>query len=350
MHKPRTRPSSLPGVRAGILALLLLALLPLLAAAPASAPAPAAPGPEGAALALLPSSAALVIWADYSALRRSDLVAGMEARIDSLPEAAEHYRDFVRETGLDPRQDTDQILLSVSSLDRSAGDGFLVVARGRFASSRLPESAAAKGGSLTTTSRGIRVWSSREKGGPGEARTQGETNIALARIGDGILLFGSEDEVLRAAGVASGADSPAVRDPRLKDLLAGVQHRAPFWAVLNSRGLAERISSEMAGGNGELNPGSALSAVESVRLMGWLGKDLDLRVVAEAKDRESAGLLGDLCRGLVAGAKLSARESDPELLGILQETNIVENGREVEIKTRIPGSRLRPPAAPSPEP
>src|SRR5262245_16816929 len=55
-------------------------------------------------LALLPSSAELVVSLDTFALRKSDLVAEMEKRFDSIPEAAENYRRFVQETGIDPRQ------------------------------------------------------------------------------------------------------------------------------------------------------------------------------------------------------------------------------------------------------
>jgi hypothetical protein len=52
----------------------------------------------------------------------------------------------VQETGIDPRQDTDRILMSLPrQVDAGAASGFLIVAEGRFGSSRLVDMAARRG-------------------------------------------------------------------------------------------------------------------------------------------------------------------------------------------------------------
>jgi len=295
------------------------------------------------ALSLLPASADLVVWVDYFALRKSDLVAEMEARIDSIPEAADHYRQFVRETGLDPRQDTDQVLISLRSAAGTGGSGFLLIAQGRFAGSRILETAAEKGGTLITPREGVRIWTSRQEPGGSSDPSPEKSVVALAQPDETTLLFGQESEVLRAADVVTGAKRPETKESRFRDLLAGVDRKAPVWAVLNSESLANQVSSEIARSNSDWKPGKAMASVNSVRMACWAGRDLDMKIQVEAKDRESAGLLGDLFRGAVAAGKLAAKDNDPELLKTLQELSIAEEGTGIEIRVRIPGWRLRPP-------
>ena len=344
MPKSLTHRSRLPRT-IGILAASLALALPWLLPSPASA----SRSPEMHALSLLPASADLVVWVDYFALRKSDLVAEMESRFDSIPEMAEHYRQFVRETGLDPRQDTDQVLISLRSASDAGDSGFLLIAQGRFAGSRILETAAEKGGTLLSPREGLRIWTSREKPrGSGDPSPE-KSIVALAQPDETTLLFGQESEVLRAADVVTGAKGPETKEPRFRDLLAGADRKAPVWAVLNSESLANQVSSEIARSNSDWKPGGAIASVKSVRMACWAGKDLDMKIQVEAKDSESAGLLGDLFRGAVAAGKLSAKDTDPELLKTLQEMTIAEEGTGIDIRVRIPGSRLRPPegAAPS---
>jgi hypothetical protein len=332
--------------------------LALLAAACCALPIAAAPQPAvpltaesapGAALTLLPSYADLVIWVDYFALRKSDLVAAAESRIDALPDAADNYRRFVQETGLDPRQDTDQVLMSLQQADGAGGAGFLLVAKGRYAASHLVDAAAAKGGTVTTTPKGIKIWTSRGAGGAADNPSGHATIMALAQTDGSTLLFGSEEEVQRAANVAIRAKSPAAQDRRFRELLTGVDRKAPVWAILNSGSLAQRISSSLGSSGGDGGPASVMASVDSVRMMAWVGKDVDLKVEVAAKDAETAAQLGDVFRGMVAAGKLAAKDHDPELVRILQEMTVAESGKEVEVKARIPGSRLRIPETGAPQ-
>ena len=165
--------------------------------------------------------------------------------------------------------------------------------------------------------------------------------MALAQPDETTLLFGQESEVLRALDIATGAKPPETKEPRFRDLLAGADRKAPVWAVLNSESLAAQVSSEIARSNSDWKPGGAIASVESVRMACWAGKDLEMKIQVEAKDTESAALLGDLFRGAVAAGKLAAKDSDPELLKTLQELTIAEDGNGIDIRVRIPGSRIR---------
>jgi hypothetical protein len=338
----RALPFPLPCLLAGSLA-ALLAAASFLPAVAGRAPLTESESSRLIALSLLPPSPDLVVWADYFALRKSDVVADLESRLDAVPEAAENYRRFVQETGLDPRQDTDQIMLSLGGTEEAGGNGFLLVARGRFAGGHLVDAAAAKGGSVITMPRvGVRIWTSGQgKSGPGAAAAEANT-MALAQPDGNTLLFGSQGEVERAALVAVRAKSPSARGVRFGELLSGADTKAPLWAILNSVSLARRISSEVSRTHPDLNGVGALQSVSAVRLSAWAGKDVDLKVRIDARDQESAGLLADLLRGMLAAGKLAAKDNDPELVGILQDVSLLETGKEVEIKARIPASRLRP--------
>ena len=195
---------------------------------------------------------------------------------------------------------------------------------------------------ITTPRGGVRIWTSRQdKGEPGDAAPEGNI-IALAQPDGNTLLFGSQGEVTRAAQVAVRAKSPSARGGRFGELLSGVDAKAPLWAILNSVSLARRVSSEVSRTHPDLEPAGALQSVNSVSLSAWVGKDIDLKARIEARDRESAGLLADLLRGMVAAGKLAAKDNDPELVGILQDVSLLETGKGVEVKARIPASRLRP--------
>ncbi|MCI0567591.1 MAG: hypothetical protein L0Z52_05255 [Acidobacteria bacterium] len=293
-------------------------------------------------LALLPGSAEFVVSLDTFALRKSDLVAEMEKHFDSIPEAAENYRRFVQESGIDPRQDTDQVLLAMRHVDGRAQAGFLIVAQGRFVSSRLVDAAAEKGGKTVVLEDGTKIWTSQpapSDTGASSAPASGK-NIALAQPDPEILLFGEQSEVERVLEVLSGRLAPEPKDAKLRDLLSGVDRRAPAWAILNSSALAARLSAEVGQNSQEWKPGSAISKVESVTLMAWVGKDVDFKARVATKDSETAELVADMVRGALAAGKLAAKDQDPELLKILQDTKLTQDGTTLELEARIPSSRF----------
>jgi hypothetical protein len=287
-------------------------------------------------LALLPSSAEFVMSLDTFALRKSDLVAEMEKRFDSIPEAAENYRRFVQETGIDPRQDTDRILMSLRHADPGADDGFLLIAEGRFGASRLVDMAAEKGGTVVTTEGGARIWISSE---PGE----GGSVHALAQPSPDLILFGHQAEVRRALDILERRAAPEAKSGKLKDLIAGVDRRAPAWAILNSSVLANKLSQEIGRSGADWDPGAAITKVDSVTLMGWVGKDVDVKLRVAARDGETAALLADVVRGALAAGKLAAKDHDAELLKILQQTSLVQEGTTLEMEASIPASRFQLP-------
>ncbi len=287
-------------------------------------------------LALLPSSAEFVLSLDTFALRKSDLVAEMEKRFDSIPEAAENYRRFVQETGIDPRQDTDRVLMSLRQADAGLDSGFLIVAEGRFGSSRLVDTAAEKGGTIVTTEDGTRMWTSRGENGEGGVH-------ALAQPGPDMILFGHESEVRRALDILAHRTAPEVKSSKLKDLIAGVDRRAPAWAILNSSALASKLSQEIGRSGADWDPGAALSKVDSVTVMGWVGKDVDVKLRVSTHDGETASLLADVVRGALAAGKLAAKDRDAGLLKILQETSLVQEGTTLEMEASIPASRFQLP-------
>jgi len=288
-------------------------------------------------LALLPGNAEFVVSLDTFALRKSDLVAEMEKHFDSIPEAAENYRRFVQESGIDPRQDTDQVLLAMRHVDGRAESGFLLLAQGRFDSSRLVDAAAEKGGKIVQLPDGTKIWTS--QAGAEESAAQGKT-VALAQPDPGTLLFGEQSEVVRVLDVLSGKLAPEPKETKLRDLLSSVDRRAPAWAILNSAALAGRLSAEVGQTSQDWKPGSAISKVESVTLMGWIGKDVDLKARISAKDAETADLVADMVRGALAAGKLAAQDRDPELLKILQDTHLTQEGATLELQARIPSSRF----------
>jgi hypothetical protein len=300
-------------------------------------------GAEFRSLALVPADSEFVFCVDVFSARKSDLVADLESRFDSVPEAAETYRRFVGETGLDPRQDIDQLVLAGRGVEKGSDPALLIVATGRFGPTRLVEALAEKGEGRVEEVAGTRVWtwSADPSGDAGDPPPGEWRKTALVQADEETILFGEASVVLRALEVVKKIRPPQPKEAKLREMLASVDRRAPVWAVFHSSALARKVSDELGRSTPEWNPGAALSAVENVRLMAWLGREVDLKVQVGARDAESAGLLADLVRGTLAAGKLAAKDKDPELLRILRETTVLETGTEIEIRARIPAPRFQ---------
>jgi hypothetical protein len=201
----------------------------------ADAAAAALPPPvDDDLLALAPASPDLVLWADMAALRRSSLWDSLKI----LTEDTEGDR-AQRFAGIDPWQETDQILVTATH-GRSGELDFLMLIRGRFDAPRLLDS-------YVKANAGARI----EIKGHAGVRTPGYCAVAVTGR---TFAIGPEPLVTEVLALAGGTGSSLRGSTAFKDLAldTGAIGRLRF-----RRGIAalERI----AGVDASLSADSAVS-------------------------------------------------------------------------------------------
>jgi hypothetical protein len=82
------------------------------------------------ALAMMPSDAHSVLYADVAALRQTPFVAGLREWAPTPQEVDREYAQFLRDTGFDYERDLDRIAIAL--IRRAQTTTYLVVADGRF--------------------------------------------------------------------------------------------------------------------------------------------------------------------------------------------------------------------------
>jgi hypothetical protein len=82
------------------------------------------------ALAIMPSDAHAVLYADVAALRQTPFVAGLRDWAPTPQEVDPEYAQFLRDTGFDYERDLDRIAIAL--IRRSQNPAYLVIADGRF--------------------------------------------------------------------------------------------------------------------------------------------------------------------------------------------------------------------------
>jgi hypothetical protein len=103
--------------------------------------------PREEALALMPTDASAVLFADFGELRRAPFIAQLYAWVPK-PQADADYAQFVKETGFDYERDLDRVAIAVEKRDQDSA--VFAVVDGKFDRQKI-SAFAKKGGTAATT-------------------------------------------------------------------------------------------------------------------------------------------------------------------------------------------------------
>jgi hypothetical protein len=273
-------------------------------------------------LKYVPSSAALVAFADVHQVMTSDTRQRLR---HALPDMPDGQHEFQNQTGIDIERDIDRVVAFVGQRmveGRSVPAEGMVLARGRFDQVRIEALVREHGGVVEDYKGGRIISVSPDVPDPPTVKSA----IALAFLEPGLVAVGTRDMVRGAVDLKDGGASVTTNDEmmvRVKDV-----DRADAWAVgrfdlLTSQA---KLPTEIAN---RLPPITWFSASSSVN-GGFRGV---LR--AEARDDEAAKNLRDVVRGFMALAKMQAG-SRPEFQGVLQSLQLNGSGRTVAISFDLP--------------
>jgi hypothetical protein len=290
-------------------------------------------------LALVPADAATVAMLRWSDLRSSSLGAQIFAQMDGVSTDGDASR-FLRDTGLNPREDIDTMVLSMTR-GSEGSDDVLVVFEGRFDPTRIGSALVSRHAVLQKGPNGsyYRL--------PAESSDHGRPG-AVALVNPGLMLAGSESAVGAALGrKESGGAGGLMAGQGLGKQLSRVDPGASAWALVDLTRLpaAALGASRPSTGSDDDASRAVLGAMKSVSLVALQatvhGDSVDVSAFGLTGDAENRSLLQDSLRGVLAMWRLAIQDKSPDLVSVLRGFRIEDDGEGVSIKGTLPGSFFR---------
>ncbi|HSB62997.1 MAG TPA: hypothetical protein VLJ18_02480 [Thermoanaerobaculia bacterium] len=332
-----------------------LAVLPSALAFAALLALPAAATGGDDALALVPADAASVGVIHVADLRTSPLAARVFSDTDHLTVDGDAAH-FLAEAHLNPKEDVDTVVAAGSPKGAGGSAGWgLVLFEGRFDPAALSAAIAARGAIRKSTPAGD-YFLLPEKGAHASRHEQG----AIAFASEHLVIAGNEASVVAALAQRSAGGTAFRSGAGLGRHLGRIDSGASAWALVDvtrlpvgerSNGL--HASRTVDGKDVEVKARSghedaALTVVSSMKSVSLLalqatakGDALKLAATGLVSDDETAGLMEDALRGVLAAWRLAAQEKSPETVSMIRKFSVTRDKSTVSISGTLPGSAVR---------
>jgi hypothetical protein len=293
------------------------------------------------ALALVPADAASVGVIHVADLRTSPLAARVFSDTDKLTVDGDAAR-FLGEARLNPKEDVDTVVAAGSprSAGGSAGWG-LVLFEGRFDPAALSAAIAARGAVKKTTPAGD-YFLLPAKG----TETVEHEPGAIAFASRHLVIAGNESSVVTALAQRAAGGTAFRSGAGLGRHLGRIDSGASAWALVDVARLpvSEKARRAQVSASGD----AATSLVASMKSVSLLtlqatakGDALKLAASGVANDDETAGLMEDALRGVLAAWRLAAQEKSPDTVAVLRKFTVSRDKSTVSISGTLPGSAVR---------
>lgn len=304
---------------------------------------PAAARSGDDALALVPTDAASVGVVHISDLRTSPLAARLFSDTDHITVGGD-AQQFLEEAHLNLKEDVD-LLVAAGSPKSATGESAwgLVIFEGRFDPAALSAALVGRGGTKKSTPSGdYYLVPDRHADGHGG----GPAAIAFASTH--LVIAGSEPAVAAALAQRSTGGTGFASGSGLGRQLSRIDTGSSAWALVDftripGKDSALRRSEVKVTGNNE-----AVALVSSIKNVQFLalqatakGDALKLAATGVVSDDETAGLMEDALRGVLAAWRLAAQEKSPETVAMLRKFTISHDSGTVSISGTLPGSAVR---------
>jgi hypothetical protein len=319
-------------------------------------PAAARSGSDDA-LSLVPTDAASVGVIHVADLRSSPLAARLFSDTDHISVAgdAQYFLDKAR---LNPKEDVDLVVAAGSPKGAGGSDGWgLVLFEGRFDPARLSAALVERGATKKSTPAGEYLLLKNENA---DAPSRGNDPAGIAFASTHLVIAGSESAVVTALAQRSAGGTGFTSGAGLGRHLSRIDSGASAWALVDVSRLpmGERSKSFHASGtidgkeffvkarSGHDDAAMTLvSSMKSVQLLALQatakGDALKLAATGVANDTETAGLIEDALRGVLAAWRLAAQEKSPDTVSVLRKFTVSRDKDTVSISGTLPGATVR---------
>ncbi len=319
-----------------------LAVLPSALAFAAALALPAAATNGNDALALVPADAASVGVIHVADLRSSPLAARLFSDTDHICVAgdAQHFLDEAR---LNPKEDVDLVVAAGSPKGAGGSDGWgLVLFEGRFDPARLSTALLERGATKKSTPAGD-YFLLPDKSTKASRHEQG----AIAFASKSLVIAGSEAAVVTALAQRSAGGTGFRSGAGLGRHLSRIDSGASAWALVDvsripAKDSARRAQAQASGDDAATALVSSMKSVQFLALQATTkGDALKLAATGVANDTETAGLMEDALRGVLAAWRLAAQEKSPETVSVLRKFTVSRDKDTVSINGTLPGATVR---------
>ena len=296
------------------------------------------------ALALVPADAASVGVIHVADLRTSPLAARVFSDTDKLTVDGDAAH-FLAEARLNPKEDVDTVVAAGSPKGAVSAGWGLVLFEGRFDASALSAAIAARGGVKKSTPAGD-YYILPNKGSDTPNREPGVIAFASNRL----VIAGNESSVVAALARRSAGGTPFRSGAGLGQYLGRIDSGASAWALVDvtrlpAKDAAVRHAHVQAEGNGMDAAATLVSSMKNVSLLALQATAksdaLKLSATGLASDEETAGLMEDALRGVLAAWRLAAQEKSPDTVAVLRKFTVSRDKSTVSIGGTLPGATVR---------
>jgi hypothetical protein len=322
-----------------------LAILASALAFAAALALPAAAKSGDDALALVPTDATSVGVVHVADLRTSPLAARLFSDTDhiTVDGDAQHFLD---ETRLNPKEDVDLVVAAGSPKGAGGSDGWgLVLFEGRFDPARLSAAVAERGATRKSTAAGD-YYLLPDRHADASGRGGGPAAIAFASTH--LVIAGSEPAVVTALAQRGAGGTGFSSGAGLGRHLSRIDSGASAWALVDvsripAKDAAMRHAHAQASGSDAAT--AIVSSMKSVQLLALQatakGDALKLAATGLVSDAETAGLMEDALRGVLAAWRLAAQEKSPDTVSVLRKFTVSRDKDTVSISGTLPGATVR---------
>ena len=307
-------------------------------------------------LSLVPADAASVGVIHVADLRTSPLAARIFSDTDKLTVDGDAAH-FLAEAKLNPKEDVDTVVAAGSPKGAGGSAGWgLVVFEGRFDAAALSTAIGGRGGVKKSTPAGD-YWLLPDKNAAAPANHEpGAIAFASSRL----VIAGNESSVVAALARRSAGGTAFRSGAGLGRHLSRIDSGASAWALVDVSRLpvGERLKTAHASGTIEGktvdvtahadHADAAMALVSSMKNVSLLvfqatakGDALKLSATGVVSDDETAGLMEDALRGVLAAWRLAAQDKSPETVSVLRKFTVSRDKTTVSIAGTLPGPAIR---------
>jgi hypothetical protein len=313
-------------------------------AATLALPAAARSGSDDA-LALVPTDAASVGVIHVADLRSSPLAARLFSDTDHISVAGD-AQYFLDEARLNPKEDVDLVVAAGSPKGAGGSDGWgLVLFEGRFDPARLSAALVERGATKKSTPAGD-YYLVPDRHADASGHGGGPAGIAFASTH--LVIAGSESAVITALAQRSAGGTGFTSGAGLGRHLSRIDSGASAWALVDVSRIPAKDSAarharvDVSGSDAATALVSSMKSVQFLALQATAkGDALKLNATGVVSDDETAGLMEDALRGVLAAWRLAAQEKSPDTVSVLRKFTVSRDKDTVSISGTLPGATVR---------
>ncbi len=273
-------------------------------------------------IALLPQEAEMFGYMNFGQIRNSDIYQLIEDSTGEKVTLNKEYQEFVKLTGLDLKEDIDELYIAVKSCGDKKSTGALLVALGDYDPPRIMEYISSKDEQKEMVPfkyLDFDLYRIDEE----------DQDMCFGFVGNRLLVGGAEDQVRAWLDRYQLPAADIRMDVSLKQRIESLKYHQSAWFVMDAGTLMDKI--EMGDAVRKMD---GFRSMKTLQMSFRLSDDVDFDGELLCTDAEKAGLFKDAIKGAIAAAKLSA-SGDRRAVDVLNKIDIDQHQERIGIQFRM---------------